>query len=286
MPYSATAYRLLISAPGDVSESDIRTVNETIAHWNAGYGREFGSVVVPIHWGANSVAEHGERPQASLNTQLVASADIVVALFWHRLGSETGVAESGTVEEIEEAQEQGAYVGILHCTRDYPQDKIDPEQLQKLAAFFERVRQNSLTLDYGDDHDLARHVEAIVNRAITYSGTRAEAAAERPAEGGGTEVWPRVESSGGNGKWKLVLANTGNEAAHNVAHRFELDGEGRENELPLELSDDEALETLAPRSDARYGLALHMGVAAQVRCVVSWEDAAGEHENSATVRFF
>ena len=36
VPYSATAYRLLISAPGDVTESDIRTVNETIARWNAG----------------------------------------------------------------------------------------------------------------------------------------------------------------------------------------------------------------------------------------------------------
>jgi hypothetical protein len=251
MPYSATTYRLLISAPGDVADSDIRTVNETIAHWNAGYGREFGSVVVPIYWGGNSVAEHGERPQASLNAQLVASADIVVALFWHRLGSETGVAESGTVEEIEEAQEQGAYVGILHCTRDYPQDKIDPGQLQKLAAFFERVRQNSLTLDYGDDRVLAQHVEAIINRVISRSGARAEAAAERPADAGGAQIWPRVESNDGGRAWKLILANTGNEAAHNVAHRLELEGEGSEDQLPLELSDDEKLETLAPRSDAR-----------------------------------
>lgn len=222
MPYSATAYRLLISSPGDVTESDIRTVNETIARWNAGYGQEFGSVVVPIHWGANSAAEHGERPQASLNAQLVASADIVVALFWHRLGSETGFAESGTVEEIEEAQERGAYVGILHCTRDYPQDGVDLEQLQRLGAFFDRVRPNSLTLDYGDERTLAQHVEAIVNRAISRSGARAEAAAERPAEPGGAQVWPRVESDGSGSGWKLVLANTGDEAAHNVAHRLEL----------------------------------------------------------------
>ena len=52
------------------------------------------------------------------------------------------------------------------------------------------------------------------------------------------------------------------------------------------MNEGETLETLAPKSDARYGLFLHMGVAAQVRCVVSWEDAGGEHENSATLRFF
>lgn len=297
MPFSATAYRLLISAPGDITEADIRTVSEAIGRWNANYGQEFGAVVVPIHWGANSAAEHGERPQASLNAQLVDSADIVVALFWHRLGSETGAAESGTVEEIEEAAGRGAYVAILHCARDYPQAEVDAGQLERLEAFFERMRPNSLMLDYGDDRALAQHVEAIVNRAISQSGARAEAAAAAPREAGGAQVWPRVESnetmrSDARGRvaskreWKLVLANTGDEAARNVGYRLELEGEGSEDELPLEMNDGQKLETLAPNSDARYGLALHMGVAAQVRCVVTWEDAGGEHENAATLRFF
>jgi hypothetical protein len=297
MPFSATAYRLLISAPGDVTKADIRTVSEAIGRWNASYGQEFGAIVVPIHWGANSAAEHGGRPQASLNAQLVESADIVVALFWHRLGSETGAAESGTVEEIQEAGERGAYVAILHCARDYPQGEVDVGQLERLEAFFERMRPNSLMLNYGDDQALAQHIEAIINRAISQSGTRAEAAAGAPREAGGAQVWPRVESSetmradargriANKREWKLVLANTGNEAARNVAYRLELEGEGSEDELPLDMNDGQKLETLAPASDARYGLALHMGVAAQVRCVVSWEDAGGEHENSATLRFF
>jgi hypothetical protein len=103
----------LISAPGDVPDADIQTVTRTINRWNVTYGSAFGAVVLPLHWELHSAAEHGVRPQASLNTQLVDEADIVIAIFWNRLGTATGEAESGTVEEIEEARKRGVYVGIL-----------------------------------------------------------------------------------------------------------------------------------------------------------------------------
>jgi hypothetical protein len=178
MPYSATTYRLLISAPSDVTKADIATITDTVARWNARYGRSFGATVIPLHWGLDSAAQHGERPQATLNSQLVDSVDIVIALFWHRLGSDTGEAESGTVEEIEEAHEAGAYVGILRCGRDYPLD-VDTEQLEKLRLFFERIRPKSLMLEYGEERVLSQHVEAIINWAMTRSGARAEVAAEQ-----------------------------------------------------------------------------------------------------------
>jgi hypothetical protein len=283
----------LISAPGDVLPEDIAAVRDTVARWNAIYGQEFGAVVVPIHWQLHSAAEHGDRPQATLNKQLVDAVDILVALFWHRLGSPTGEADSGTVEEIEEAHERGAYVGILRCIRDLPHD-ADPEQLAKLQGYYEHVRPNSLILDYGDDGALDRHVDAILNRAITQRSARAEAAVEEP-QAAGAAIWPRVEmtehaASDPRGRpttkrqWQLVLANTGTEPARNV--RYRLEAEDEDDNLPLEVGDVRPLEVLAPEADARYQLILHMGVAPQARCVVSWEDSAGEHENQATLRFF
>lgn len=56
--------------------------------------------------------------------------------------------------------------------------------------------------------------------------------------------------------------------------------------FPCSQKNTSQLEILAPGSDARYLLLLHMGVAAQVRCIVSWEDQLGIHENVATLRFF
>lgn len=197
MPYSATSHRLLISAPGDVPDDDIQAVMRTSARWNVIYGQQFGAVVVPMHWQLHAAAEHGVRPQAALNTQLVDTVDIVIALFWHRLGSDTGEAESGTVEEIERAQASGAYVAILQCIRDVPFRQVDRAQLERLDTFLDRIRPESLVLTYDEYGDLAQHVDAILTQAVTRSATRGEAAAEaRPPEGEAptrADVWPQIE---------------------------------------------------------------------------------------------
>jgi hypothetical protein len=121
-----------------------------VGRWNAIYGPEFGAVVVPVHWRDHTAAEHGARPQESINKQLVQAADMVIALFWHRIGSATGRSESGTIEEIDEAHGAGAYVAILRCQRDLPPD-VDTEQLKKLRQFLERIRSDSLMLGYADE---------------------------------------------------------------------------------------------------------------------------------------
>jgi len=285
------ARRLLVSAPGDVPVDDVDCVFGAVNRWNVIYGEQLGAVVVPTHWKLHSTAEHGDRPQSALNTQLVETADILVALFWHRLGSATGEAESGTVEEIETAHANGSYVGILRCTRAYPQT-VDPEQLQRLQAFYGDLESRSLMLDYDREADLGRHVDAILSQAVTRDAARAEAAMEVASHR--AEVWPRVESSertktDSKGRikttrrWQLVLANTGAEAARNVRYRLETENES--DDLPIDPNDDPPLEVLAPRGEAAYVLMLHMGVASQVRCVVAWEDTSGNHENQATLRF-
>jgi len=290
--YSSTTYRLIISAPSDVPAEDLKVVTDAVNRWNAIYGRQFGAVVVPTHWQAHSAAEHGRRPQAALNTQLVEDADILVALLWHRLGSDTGEAESGTVEEITTAQSNGAYVAILRCTRDFP-PSIDPEQITKLRAFYAKAEANSLMLGYGQEAELTHHVDAILSRAVTRDTTRAEAAAQTAR--GDAEVWPRIESSeyvktDSKGRmrtrrrWQLVLTNTGAEPARHVRYRLETENEG--DELPLKTDDERELEVLSPGGEAAYGLLMVMGTASQVRCIVTWEDSGGDHENMATLRLY
>jgi hypothetical protein len=274
-----------------VSEDDIANVMRAVARWNVVYGRAFGAVVVPLHWEVHAAAEHGVRPQASINAQLVADADIVLAIFRTRLGTPTGEAESGTVEEINKARDDGAYVAILRCLRDVDPSKLDPEQLQRLKDFFERVQSESLILSYESDAELRERVDTVLTQGVTESATRREAATD--VSRSRATVWPRVESdrvprAGPIGsyrtEWRLVLANTGQEAARDV--RFRLEPENPDDQLPQVLGGEDALESLAPGGEARYPLALFMGAAAQVRCVVSWTDTAGAHENTATLRFF
>jgi hypothetical protein len=286
------AYRLLISSPSDIAGDDLAAVNEAINRWNVIYGQQFGAVVVPVHWQLHSAAEHGIRPQASLNAQLVENVDIVVALFWHRLGSPTGGEESGTAEEISKAHADGAYVAILKCGRDLPPN-VNVEQLRRLRAFYEQMSDKSFMHSYVDVVSLTAHVDAILGRAVGRDSGRAEVVAGTAQLG--SDVWPRIESSEHpktdsrgrlktNRRWHLVLANRGAEPARNV--RYRLEAEDESDNLPLQPDEEPNLETLAPGGEAAYALLMHVGVGPQARCVVTWEDSFGEHENQATVRFF
>jgi hypothetical protein len=82
------------------------------------------------------------------------------------------------------------------------------------------------------------------------------------------------------------LANAGQEPALDVRYRFETESEADQLPVTVDGDDVRALEVLAPGGEASYPLIIHMGVASQARCIVTWEDAAGQHENRATLRFY
>ena len=51
-------------------------------------------------WETHAQPELGDRPQALINRQLIASCDALIGIFRERLGSPSRVAPSGTVEEV------------------------------------------------------------------------------------------------------------------------------------------------------------------------------------------
>jgi hypothetical protein len=57
-------------------------------------------VIQLVRWKTDSAPAAGERQQAIINGQALDTSDILVGIFWSRFGSPTGVAESGTEEEI------------------------------------------------------------------------------------------------------------------------------------------------------------------------------------------
>jgi hypothetical protein len=298
MTYSATAFRLLLSAPSDVPQDDIRAAVESVIRWNVIYGQQSAAVVVPTNWASHSVATYGMRPQEALNAQLVDESDIVIALFWHRLGSPTGEADSGTLEEIERAHANGAYVGILRCKRPLPPTEVDTAQLNSLNEFYDRVESFSLLVDYEDGGELKSHVDSILAAATTAARTRvraeAEANSDLPAP---AEVWPRIETSPvtetdargrlrTKNQHRLVVSNIGATAARNVRWRLELEDDSQDGALPLLLEPPSPIEVLAPRGDVAYTIFATAAAARQFRAVVQWEDPAGEHENAATLRLY
>src|SRR4051794_33094357 len=96
----------MVASPSDVAQERV-IVREILAEWNAIHSEDRKIVLMPLLWEANAAPAMGDRPQAIINGQLLKNADLLVAMFWTRIGSPTGVAKSGTVEEIEEHLKAG-----------------------------------------------------------------------------------------------------------------------------------------------------------------------------------
>src|ERR1019366_7613111 len=91
--------------------------------------------LLPVRWETQTTPQYGVRPQEAVNRQLVTGADILVGMFWTRLGTSTGVADSGTVEEINRIVSAGKPAMLYFSTRPINPDKIDLKQHRKLRAF-------------------------------------------------------------------------------------------------------------------------------------------------------
>src|SRR5687768_7296530 len=99
MAFPAQVLRVMIASPSDLSEERL-AATEAINEWNAQHSAAERTILLPVKWETHAIPRAGARPQEVINQQLVQSADILLGLFWTKLGTSTGVAESGTVEEI------------------------------------------------------------------------------------------------------------------------------------------------------------------------------------------
>src|ERR1700730_3609921 len=128
MPETIQLFRVLLAAPSDVTEEHA-LVAEAINDWNVQHGDGAGARVELMNWRTHAHPETGRRPQAVINRQFADRADVVLAIFWRRLGSTTGKAASGTVEEIERALRRGKKVMVYFSQRAITEnDSPDPRE--------------------------------------------------------------------------------------------------------------------------------------------------------------
>lgn len=134
MSFPAQVFRILIASPSDVSEEREIAV-KTIQEWNDANASERQIVLLPLRWETHSAPSYGKRPQEVINTQVVDHCDLLVGVFWTRVGSPTGASDSGTIEEIERVANAGKPVMLYFSNAKHDPDALDLEQLAKLREF-------------------------------------------------------------------------------------------------------------------------------------------------------
>lgn len=167
MPYKAKVFKVMIASPGDVATE--RTLIRSVIHeWNAVHSEKEDVVIMPIGWESHASPSMADRPQAIINKQVLADSDLLIAVFWTRLGSPTGKAPSGTVEEIEEHVKAGKPAMIYFSSAPVVPESIDQKQYQALLEFKEQLRSRGLFETYGSLSEfkdkLTRQLAQTVNR--------------------------------------------------------------------------------------------------------------------------
>jgi len=146
LAFSAQVLRILIASPSDVQdEREITT--QVIQEWNDQNSADRQVVLLPLRWETHSAPSIG-RPQEIINQQVVDHCDLVIGIFWSRLGTPTGKADSGTLEEIERVIKSGMPVMIYFSKAKQDIDDIDPDQLARLRQFKKDISDDVLLSEY------------------------------------------------------------------------------------------------------------------------------------------
>ena len=153
MPFKADVLRVLIASPSDLGEERAAAI-ATINDWNAQHSAAEHVVLLPVAWETHSRPGYGDRPQAILNEQIVDNCDILIGMFWARLGSDTGKAPSGTAEEIDRTAAAGKPVMVYFSDRPVAPSAINLDQLGKLASFKQETMKNSVIGSFVSLNDL------------------------------------------------------------------------------------------------------------------------------------
>jgi|GEM_PF-843529 hypothetical protein len=147
MPVDTKLYRVLIASPADVPQ-EREIIREEIARWNAIHTSEMKMILMPLGWETDATPDLEEGGQAIINRQLVDICDLLIGVFWTRLGTPTLQAESGTVEEIERARNEGKRCIVYFSDQAVSPSATDQKQYKRLQKYKDELNKKGLTNTY------------------------------------------------------------------------------------------------------------------------------------------
>lgn len=167
MSYQATAYQVMIASPSDVI-IERNLAKEIVYNWNAIHSYDKKILLLPVSWETNSAPKMGNRPQEIINRQILESSDLLIGIFWSRLGTHTGEAVSGTVEEITKHVDSGKPAMLYFSNVPVVLDSVDRKQYDSLQLFKNECQKKGLIEIYDSidefSNKLSRQLGIIINK--------------------------------------------------------------------------------------------------------------------------
>jgi hypothetical protein len=140
MPRQEHILSVFVASPSDVAAERAR-LEEVITELNLSWSRTLSIRLDLLRWETHGYPGFGTDAQDVINTQVPSDYDIFIGIMWHRFGTPTGRAQSGTEEEFLRAKARWdadhSSVNLMIYFKDAPVSprQIDPSQLTKVTEF-------------------------------------------------------------------------------------------------------------------------------------------------------
>lgn len=165
MSYDAKVYKVFIASPDDVKE-EREIVRSVLVRWNAINAETKHIILLPVGWETHSSPVTGITAQDYINDEVLADCDILIGIFWSKVGSPTKNAESGTIEEINRHVSERKLAMLYFSTKDVPYN-ADLKQIEKVRELKQRYKKDTLYGEFSDYNDLEKklynHIELKIN---------------------------------------------------------------------------------------------------------------------------
>ena len=185
MSYQAKVFNVMIASPGDVA-SERAIIRDVIYEWNAVHSSSRNIVLLPIGWESHSSPEMGVSPQTIINEQILDKCDLLVGVFWTRIGTPTKEHPSGTVEEIEKHVNLDRPAMLYFSGQPVVMESVDLQQYQELQEFKKLCQSRGLYESYDSHADFKdkfyRHLQLKVNQHQMFLGVHAEEIEDEPVQ--------------------------------------------------------------------------------------------------------
>jgi len=174
--YSAKVFNVMIASPGDVA-SERAIIRDVIYEWNAVHSASRNIVLLPIGWESHSSPEMGASPQTIINEQILDKCDLLIGVFWTRIGTPTNEHPSGTVEEIENHIRSNKPAMLYFSGQPVVMESVDLTQYRELQTFKESCQSRGLYEIYDSHSDFKekfyRHLQLKLNQHEMFLGVNA-----------------------------------------------------------------------------------------------------------------
>lgn len=245
MSFSASVVNVMIASPSDVA-TERQNIRDIVNGWNAIHAQDRQLVLLPWAWETHASPLMGNRPQAIINKQLLKQCDLLVAVFWTRLGSPTGEATSGTVEEINEHLAAGKPAMIYFSEAPVRLDSVDDAQYAALREFRDDCKKRGLIETYSSIEEFREKF----TRQLTQTVLREFKGLEASEEGEVGQLAEQKAVPSLSAESRELLIECSHDSGGMVLAVRTMDG------LDIQTNGKQFVEKRDPRSEAKWKAAL------------------------------